>query len=363
MKVRLLFFSVFFSFIFSFSSLAGTLYNDGINTRCRDDDGTDIHGWYQDGENGPWYYFDEDGYAHHGWLSDGGKTYYLRTEDGTMRANQTMVISGGVWLFNGSGEATNLSSGYSGWLLDDIGWSYRLSDGSYVTNTQKQIKGENYCFDETGYMKTGLVEIDGHTYYFDEESGAMVHDAERTLNGVIYNFNSNGEGEAVWPYKAVTVDIPDSEKTEFRKTVDAMADSILSGLINNSMSRQQKAEKIYAWIRANFSYNGHSATRDWVEEAYQGLRKRHGDCYTYFAVSQELLVRAGIPSIEVIRYTDNDHYWNLVQMDDGSWYHFDATPRRAGGYFCLWTDAQMLNYSAQHNGCFAFDRSLYPSTP
>ena len=68
------------------------------------------------------------------------------------------------------------------------------------------------------------------------------------------------------------------------------------------------------------------------------------------------------PSIEVIRYTDNDHYWNLTQCD-GQWYHFDTTPRSWGGSFCLLTDAEMLAYSHAHGGCFEFDRSLYPPTP
>lgn len=361
MRVRLLLLTIVFSCIFGFSSFAGTIYSDGTGTRCRDDNGSDIHGWYHDGEGGPWYYFDEDGYAHHGWLNLSGKEYYLRPEDGTMRTDQTISINGGVWRFSPNGEAVMLSNTYTGWMQDDTGRYYRLSNGSYIRNKWEQIDGEWYLFDEAGYMKTGLVVVDGNTYYLDETTGAMAHDVQRTVNGITYTFDSSGA--AAWPYKEITIDIPDSEKTEFRKTVDSMADSILAGLITDSMSKQQKAEKIYAWIRSNFRYSGHSATRDWVEEAYQGFRKRHGDCYTYFAVSQELLVRAGIPSIEVIRYTDNDHYWNLVQMDDGSWYHFDATPRSAGGYFCLWTDAQMLDYSSKHKGCFAFDRSLYPATP
>lgn len=121
-------------------------------------------------------------------------------------------------------------------------------------------------------------------------------------------------------------------------------------------------QAIYNWVRGNIRYSGASATRDWVQEAYQGLRLRRGDCFTYYSVSQLLLSRAGIAGIEVVRSTDNHHYWNLVNID-GSWYHFDATPRRAGGYFFLWTDDQMEQYSRQHGGCFTFDRRLYPATP
>ncbi len=359
MKVRFSFLLFVFSCLFGISSFAGTIYSDGTGTRCRDDNGSDIHGWYHDGEGGPWYYFDEDGYAHHGWLNLSGKEYYLRPEDGTMRADQTISINGGVWQFSQNGEAVLLSNTYTGWMQDDTGRYYRLSNGSYITNKWEQIDGEWYLFDEAGYIKTGLVVVDGNTYYLDEVSGAMVHDAQRTVGGVTYTFDSSGA--AAWPYKPITQVAP--EQQEMWQTVSAMADTILAGIVNDSMTDRQKAEAIYAWVRGNFTYSGHAATRDWVQEAYNGFRRRHGDCFIYYSVSAALLMRCGIPCIEMLRYTDNGHYWNLVQLSDGNWYHFDATPRRAGGYFCLWTDAQMQNYSAKHGNCFAFDRSLYPRTP
>ena len=128
------------------------------------------------------------------------------------------------------------------------------------------------------------------------------------------------------------------------------------------MSERQKAEAIYAWVRGNFRYAGHSASRDWPSEAYRSLRSHHGDCFSFYSAANALLSRAGIPSIEVIRSTDADHYWNLVRVD-GNWYHFDTTPRSVGGYYCLWTDAQMNAFSNRHKGCFHFDASLYPRTP
>lgn len=168
-------------------------------------------------------------------------------------------------------------------------------------------------------------------------------------------------GAAQWPYKPITT--VSAEQQELWQTVSAMADSILAGIVNDRMTDRQKAEAIYAWVRAAFTYSGHTATKDWVQEAYQGFRRRHGDCFTYYSVSAALLMRCGIPCIEVVRSTDNGHYWNLVQLSDGNWYHFDATPRRLGGYFCLCTDAQMSEYSRRYGGFAEFDRSLYPRTP
>ena len=184
----------------------------------------------------------------------------------------------------------------------------------------------------------------------------------RVVNGVTYNFDSTGAGTVAWPYKSPVVIPPEDQKSELQKALDAVCDGILAQITNSSMGERQKAEAIYRWVRGNLRYSGHSATRDWVTEAYQGFRRRHGDCYTYFSVSQALLTRAGLPSIEVIRNTDNDHYWNMTQVD-GVWYHFDTTPRSWGGWFCLLTDAQMAAYSAAHRGCFSFTHRLYPPSP
>ncbi len=345
-----------FSCIFSIASRADVLVKDDIGFRFGLS-GEEPTGWYQESEGAPWYYFNGDGYAHTGWLTVGGTKYYLRPENGAMIADRTTTIDGHVYRFDSSGAATQLSDSYTGWMLDDVNWYYRFSDGSFASEGWRTIDGDRYCFDADGYMRTGLIK-DGDAWYYLDESGRMVRDTTVKVNGVSYTFDSSGA--ASWPYKEITRVAPDQE--ELWQTVSAMADSVLSGIVNDEMSERQKAEAIFAWVRGSFTYSGHSATRNWVEEAYNGFRRRHGDCFSYYSTSAALLMRCGIPCIEVVRYTDNGHYWNLVQIE-GNWWHFDATPRRTGGYFCLWTDAQMLGYSAKHNGCFAFNRSLYPATP
>lgn len=270
----------------------------------------------------------------------------------TSYAESAVIVAGG-YSVQGPGAGK--------WERDDHGWWYAQPGGSYISNDWLKWNGRWYHFDEKGYMQTGLI-FDNGAYYYLEEDGAMVAGEPREIGGITYHFDASGAGTPEWPYKAITPIPAESEKSDLHKTLDQMCDQILAGIIRDGMSSREKATAIYAWVRGSFRYSGHSATRDWVTEAYQGLRRRHGDCYTYFAVSQALLSRSGIPCIEVIRYTDNDHYWNLMQLEDG-WWHFDATPRSAGGYFCLWSDAQMAAYSARHGGCFAFDQALYPRTP
>lgn len=348
------------SLMYSMTAFAGGFSFDGDRITYVNEDGSRVTGWLQDGD-GKWYHFDEDGYASVGWYEENGKRYYFRIGSGSMIADRTITLDGAVYRFDGDGASTRLPDHYVGWMKDDRNWYYRLSDGRFVTDGWKMIDGTWYFFDNEGYMKTGKLER-GDAFYYLKEDGAMAREETLTIDGIPYEFDRSGAGTATWPYKPITVIPPEEEKSELNKTLDRMCDQILAGITNAGMTKRQKAEAIYSWIRGHFRYAGNSATRDWVQEAYQGLIRRRGDCYTYFSVSQALLTRCGIQSIEVIRYTDNHHYWNLVNCGDG-WYHFDATPRARGGYFCLWTDQQMLTYSAYDDGCFTFDLDLYPRTP
>lgn len=261
-----------------------------------------------------------------------------------------------------SGPGVQLS-----WRQDERGWWYRFQDGSYPCDSWLKANGEWYHFDGEGYMQTGWIE-DAGVYYYLSDSGAMLHDTTLELDGTEYSFDASGaaSGKPQSELKSVVNGvnmIAEEQKSDVHRAADEMADSIISRITNESMNQRQKAEAVYAWIRGSFKYRNHaSATRDWPTEAYQALRRRSGDCYSYYATANLLLSRCGIPCIEVIRSTDADHYWNLVNID-GSWYHFDTTPRSIGGYYCLWTDAQMRSFSARHRGCFEFDSALYPSTP
>lgn len=243
-------------------------------------------------------------------------------------------------------------------------WYYQNPDKSYPASQWLEIKKVWYYFDEEGYMKTGWIK-DGENKYYADETGARVADTTLTIDGIQYTFDENGVCEA--NYKQPTVIPPEEEKTETHHAVDAMADKVLAKITNEKMSKKEKATAIYSWVRSNIRYVSSSQKGDWVKAAYDGFRKKSGDCYTYYSVALALLSRADIPSIEVIRL-DGHHWWNLVDCGDG-WYHFDTTPRSSGGTFCLLTDAQLAEYSDKHvtsrmpYGTHGFDTKLYPPTP
>jgi len=257
----------------------------------------------------------------------------------------------------GNGECRAVyGPGAGRWMEDENGWWWRKGNGSYSKSEWTRIGGKWYYFDERGYMQTGAVTVDGMFYYLNED-GSMVSDETREVDGVTYTFDSSGAGTAAWTYKLPLDVPPEDEKTEFHKMVDAEADRVLAGITNDGMDQWQKATAIYCWVKGHLRYSGYSPVGDWVGGAWDGFRKRHGDCYTYYATSAELLNRAGMQTIEVIRSTDNNHYWNLVNVD-GNWYHFDPCPRRTGEDYCLLTDGQIAGSRAH-----IFNHALYPPTP
>ena len=59
-----------------------------------------------------------------------------------------------------------------GWKQNKTGWWWEEDNGSYPTNSWKNIGGTWYYFDGNGYMVTGWLKLSGGWYYLTE-SGAM----------------------------------------------------------------------------------------------------------------------------------------------------------------------------------------------
>lgn len=143
-------------------------------------------------------------------------------------------------------------------------------------------------------------------------------------------------------------------------TAESAADTVLRSITRESWSQEAKARAIYRYIRGHCSYISHTTPGNWRLSALRGLRYHSGDCYTYYSMSRLLLTRAGIPNVLVKRYpvpSGRPHYWNLAYVS-GGWYHFDTTPRSRNANFCLWTDAQLWEYSTGY--VFQFKRNLFP---
>lgn len=412
----------------TFPSFAGELVKDTAGTWYRNDDGSYLQNeWHQE-ENGNWYFFGEDGYAVTGVVQgdlaryvmdpDGvmytninfllDNHYYHADEYGIllpMKATEGWILTnngwmyredknkilrsewkekGGSWLYLGEDGIA-----VKGWLKQNDVYYYMGTDGRMETGWQK-VGGVSYYLGDDGILRTGLMQIgaDGALYLLGEDGamqtgwhdveggrryfgadGKALKNTEQTVDGVLYVFDANGIA-AVKPVSqvqkaqsgAATEQAPAASDPEMKAQVNEMAEQILAKITSASMNKTQKARAIYSWVRSNMRYVNHSEKGNWVKSAYTGFRTKRGDCYTYYSVSKALLDKAGIANLEVIR-TDGHHWWSLVDCGNG-WYHFDTTPRSAGGTFCLLTDAELENYSnTTGRGSHKIDHSKYPATP
>jgi hypothetical protein len=143
--------------------------------------------------------------------------------------------------------------------------------------------------------------------------------------------------------------------------VFAIADQVLSEIINPSMSMLDKAWSIYSWVVRNLSYVNASDKTDWINGAYEGFITKKGDCFTYFSVTKTLLTRADIPNLDVRRVGGStNHYWHLVDCGQG-WYHLDTTPQRDYLQVFMLTDEEVEAYTARAGrNYYTYDKSLYP---
>ncbi len=148
------------------------------------------------------------------------------------------------------------------------------------------------------------------------------------------------------------------------ETVNALCDELLQQITNQNMTKREIAYQIYLWVRGHISYSGDSDKSDWLAEAFRGMTKRSGDCFTYFAVSQAMLSRVGIDNLEVRRINGRTrHFWSLVNCGDG-WYHFDSCPNKDHKATFMLTEDQAEELTkSRGNNYYVYDKSLYTATP
>ena len=143
--------------------------------------------------------------------------------------------------------------------------------------------------------------------------------------------------------------------------VNELADAVLADIIKPDMSDYDKAHAIYVWIQGNIGYSESEDRGDWLKGAYDGLKNRHGDCYSYFAVGKALLTRAGIKNedIEIIPTATRHHFWSVIDCGEG-WRHFDSTPRTDKTFKGFYvTDEDLMAYSNEHYRSHNYDREVY----
>lgn len=148
--------------------------------------------------------------------ADGGKqaqckvTVSFKTTNNTTSSSSGGSSGGGGGGGSSSGGSSSRSSagsssgpGASGnWIMDEVGWWYQYSDGTYPKACWQQLSyngtTEWYHFDERGYMQTGwFTDVDGHIYYLhpvgDGTRGRM-HTGWNQIEGKWYYFNPVSDG-------------------------------------------------------------------------------------------------------------------------------------------------------------------------
>lgn len=162
-------------------------------------------------------------------------------------------------------------------------------------------------------------------------------------------------------YLASTTD----ELAELKQKFEAKVSEALSWVDPDEMSEFQVVQAIHDYIDRNTVYNS-SASSDTKANAasylaYGMLVDGSCVCQGYALAYKLLLGRLGI-SCACVMSSAMNHMWNLVQMEDGNWYHVDATWDDPGGdataepshtYF-LRSDTTMVNKLSHHDWSAAY---------
>ena len=149
--------------------------------------------WYYLKSNGPmatgwqfinddWYYLKPNGPMVTGWQFINNDWYYLKS-NGPMATGWQKINDDWYYLKPNGPMAT-------GWQKIDNNWYYLNSNGPMATGW-RFLDNNWYHLSENGPMTIGWKNSDDKWYYLDD-NGAMAQDSEKTINGNIYKFDSDG---------------------------------------------------------------------------------------------------------------------------------------------------------------------------
>ena len=159
-----------------------------------------ITGWKEIDNN--WYHFNSEGLMETGWKFINGYWYYLKS-NGSMATGWQFINNDWYYLNSNGPMAT-------GWKFINNDWYYLKPNGPMATGWQK-INNNWYYLNSNGPMATGWRFLDNNWYhlsengpmtigwknsddkwYYLDNNGAMVQNSEKTVNGNIYKFDSDG---------------------------------------------------------------------------------------------------------------------------------------------------------------------------
>lgn len=154
------------------------------------------------------YYYTEDGsrFEETGWQVIDGQTYYFKDDHSIMAQDDPNLprlatsrpsdgfatIDGKLYHFDTQGHLTVNGFAEKFTYAPPGQWYYMGADGTPVTGLQ-EIYGHVYYFDEDGTQVKGQVRtIDGQSYYFDTYSGEKVVNTRIYYDDVWYDIDAEG---------------------------------------------------------------------------------------------------------------------------------------------------------------------------
>ena len=155
-------------------------------------------GWTE--EEGVFVYYDEDGYKEtNTWKKRDNEWYYL-DDDGrpavSQRVDEFYVNENGVMVKN-QWVAADADEEYDSPDSPSSGnWNYFGKDGKLVCSKWMTIGENTYYFDDEGTMVTGLLELDGETYYLGDENDG----ARKTGWILLEEMTHDTDDEDLWCY-------------------------------------------------------------------------------------------------------------------------------------------------------------------
>lgn len=171
--------------------------------------------------------------------------------------------------------------------------------------------------------KSGVTATDKQdgTLSFTVEPGDFDNAKEGTYKVLYHTVDSDGNRLTV--ARTVVVESKTGQK------VREKAQAVLNEIIKPGMTRDQQIYAVFRKVWQYVWYSGSSDKSSLENAAYEGFATWAGDCYTYYAMVKVMLDILEIPNVEVARVGgESRHWWNLVEFEDGKYYHVDATPHR-----------------------------------
>lgn len=205
------------------------------------------------------------------------------------------------------------------------------SEVKAVANIVPAANGPQFTGLETFYLELGAtVSYKTGVTAADAQDGPLLFEVDPG------NFDNKTAGRYTVLYSATDSDgnqliVPRTIVVESHigQVVRQKAQEVLDEIIKPGMTHDEKIYAVFTRVWHFVWYSGNSDKSSVENAAYEGFSKWSGDCYTYYAMVRVMLDMLEIPNVEVTRVGGTSHHWwNLVQFEDGKYYHVDATPHR-----------------------------------